>query len=69
MKIQALVVFPIWVELEISEGTTKDEVENRLLDQAERILETTTIKAVIHECTPDLDSFPDENCQGDKKTN
>lgn len=47
--IKALVVFPIEVEIEVIDNATKEQVINLLADEADRILQQTSIVPLIQD--------------------
>ena len=49
MKVEALVVLPASVTLEVDEGTPIEEIRKKVLEQADLIWESSGIEAVIHD--------------------
>jgi hypothetical protein len=51
VTITATVNFPCYVQVEIDENATEDEKREAILNQADHILETSSIDPIIHECS------------------
>ena len=49
MKVEALVVLPAQVILEVDEGTPIENIRERILEAADNIWDSSGIKAVIHD--------------------
>jgi len=51
MKVTALVVWPVSVEIEVPDGTSEDGIKELLKDAAGYSLECDTIKPIIQDCS------------------
>ena len=49
MRVEALVVLPAWVDIEVDEGTPIEQIREKVLEQAYYIWESSGIDAVIHD--------------------
>ena len=56
-KITATVVYPVYVQIEIQENASIEEVEELILDEAERLFNTSTVEPLIQD--------HDYNCEED----
>ena len=53
--VTAKVTYPAYVSMEVPDDLTPPEIKERILDQADQILESSGIKPIIDECNiPEL---------------
>lgn len=51
MKIRACVCYPVYVEVEVPDTANEDEKRAALIDEADLVMESSTITPVITECS------------------
>lgn len=51
MKVFATVMWPVSVEIELAEDIDEFEAQEQIKAVASEILETSTIKPIIHDCS------------------
>lgn len=49
MRVQATVIYPVSIELDFEDGTDTEEIRDKVFREADQVIQTTTIKPVIHD--------------------
>ena len=49
--VTATVIYPVYVSVEVDELENEDDIQERIVNKADKDFEVSTIKPIIHECS------------------